>query len=91
MIVKYCVILELKSKELEFEAMKKQAESTNEEYDRLSSEFQKLQVGLCLRSFTVKYIESSLTVVSPHLSERFSNTEPSSFKKVVQIRETTVF
>ncbi len=39
-----CVFLELKSKDLELEAMKKQAESTNREYDRLTSEFQELQV-----------------------------------------------
>ena len=37
-------MLDLKKSRTEFEALKKQAEATNAEYDRLSSEFQKLQV-----------------------------------------------
>ncbi len=37
-------IVELKKSKADLDAIKKQATSTNAEYDRLSSEFQKLQV-----------------------------------------------
>ena len=46
----YCyhvILVELRRSKTDFDALKKQAEATNSEYDRLSSEFQKLQV-ICM-------------------------------------------
>lgn len=45
--------IDLKKSRTDLEAMKKQAESTNSEFDRLSSEYQKLQVRL-----SVNYVVS---------------------------------
>lgn len=42
----YYDLIDLKKSRTDLEAMKKQAESTNSEFDRLSSEYQKLQVRL---------------------------------------------
>lgn len=38
----------LKKREAEVEAIKSQAESTNREYDRLTEDYQQLQVSVCL-------------------------------------------
>ena len=42
----WCVHVDLKKAHTDLEAMKKQAESTNREYDRLSEENQRLQVSV---------------------------------------------
>ena len=44
----YCLLLELRVARTDLEAMKKQAESTNAEYDRLAEEHQQLQVNFDL-------------------------------------------
>ena len=48
----WCVCSDLKMARADLEAMKKQAESTNREFDRVAAENQKLQVSLstCLWS-----------------------------------------
>lgn len=46
--IKISISLDLKKSKTDLETLKKQAEATNSEYDRLSSEFQKLQVSILL-------------------------------------------
>ena len=59
---------ELKKAKVDLQAMKKQAESTNTEYDRLAADNQKLQVtnllSQCFRRFPVSLLDS--VTVSMH-------------------------
>ena len=62
-----CTLLsELRVARTDLEAMKKQAESTNAEYDRLAEEHQKLQVRNLHAGLLMIVCVFLLTVFSPH-------------------------